>query len=130
MNHEQVARELQSGIRTPMGHWEQLRQASNLDFAAAVDRFLYVVRDLILQVNQLEADGKTKKEAVIIVANRFYDELIAPMDLPGVPNFIEGRFVDPAVARIWESVVSSIVDHFVDLMRSPASLTGSEVPNP
>lgn len=50
------------------------------------------------------------KEIVLAAAADFYDQVIAPIDIPHIPNFIETRFVDPKVKEIFLKLVTGAVD--------------------
>lgn len=47
---------------------------------------------------------------VIDAAAKFYTEVIAPMDLPGVPNIFESSVVDPLVGRAVPVIVGELYD--------------------
>jgi|JI9StandDraft_2_1071091.scaffolds.fasta_scaffold355598_1 hypothetical protein len=59
-----------------------------------------------------EGTGQEKKDAVITAVGTFYDTVVAPMDIPGVPNFIE-PMVDQGAKLVAMTVASSAVDALV-----------------
>lgn len=60
-------------------------------------------------------DGKLKKEAVLLFAASFYDQVIAPLDIPYVPSLIENRMVDPALKEVFLKLVDGSVESLVNI---------------
>jgi len=54
-------------------------------------------------------EGDAKKAAVMAAVNAFYDEVIAPIDIAKIPNFIE-----PIVDKGIKSVILVIADGITD----------------
>lgn len=50
------------------------------------------------------------KEAVLDLINKLYDEYIAPLDIPGVPNFIVEPQIDAAIKAVVLAIVSQVID--------------------
>ena len=74
------------------------------------------VASLIQLANTMGAyTGAEKKEAVIKAVQRLYDEVIAPLDIPGIPNFLENTIVDPLIGRAVPIVLSGIIDGLVSI---------------
>lgn len=61
------------------------------------------------------ATGAEKKEAVIQAAQAFYDDVIRPIDLPGVPNFLENTVVDPLLGKAVPYLFGGLVDGLVGI---------------
>ena len=71
------------------------------------------------------AKGSEKKALAMYCVDRFYNEVIAPIDIPYLPNFIERRYFDPAMGRAVHEVADRAIDSLVDLFNreeSPAPL--------
>lgn len=56
-----------------------------------------------------EGTGPEKKAAVIAAIDRFFDEVITPIDIKGIPNFLESIF-DSSL----KSLVLALADGWVD----------------
>jgi hypothetical protein len=55
-----------------------------------------------------------RKDAVLKAIGRFYDEVIAPIDIVGVPNFLEG-VVDKAIKELLLLLAKSWIDSLVNI---------------
>jgi len=51
-----------------------------------------------------------KKAVLIQVADEFYRQVLAPIDIPGIPDFIESRFVDPAIGNVFSKMAEGVID--------------------
>jgi len=59
-------------------------------------------------------DGPAKKAAVLSAIEQFFDEVIVPIDIKGVPNFLEG-IVDTALKRLVLTFAGSWIDSIVNI---------------
>jgi len=59
--------------------------------------------------------GADKKKLVMDAAADFYDKVIAPIDIPRVPNFVEVTVVDPAVRQLWLMLADGAVEALVNI---------------
>lgn len=59
--------------------------------------------------------AQQKKAVVLEAASRFYDRVIAPLDIPRVPEFLETRLVDPAIKNFFLKLVSGAVDSLTNI---------------
>lgn len=60
--------------------------------------------------------GADKKVVVMTALAEFYDEVIAPIDIPYVPHFIETRVVDPKLRTVFLGAVEGTVDALVAVL--------------
>lgn len=51
-----------------------------------------------------------RRAAVLEAFDRFYREVIGPLDLPGVPEYLERSIVDPALGSTLHAVAAALVD--------------------
>ena len=58
--------------------------------------------------------GDELKEKVIEAAEKFYEEVIVPIDIPGVPNIIE-PLVDKAIGKALRPLIAGAVDGILKL---------------
>ena len=77
------------------------------------------IRRLVTLANELNVSGPEKKRAVMDAAGKLYDTLIAPLDIPKIPEFVEARFVDPLLKQVWLEVISGVVETFVKMLKLP-----------
>lgn len=59
------------------------------------------------------ASGPEKKEAVLAALEQFYDEVVTPLDLPGVPNLIIEGIVDNAIKALIRPMLGPLIDRVV-----------------
>lgn len=72
-----------------------------------LQRFVFIAVQHAETIENL--DGETKKKLVLMAVDRFYVETLAPLDIPGLPNYIE-PLVDQLLRPIFNATVSSLVD--------------------
>jgi hypothetical protein len=71
---------------------------------AAVAAFIRVA-------DSADPDQPLDHKAVVLEAcAAFYDSVLAPIDIPKVPNLIEGSLVDPALRSLWLSAAEGVYD--------------------
>lgn len=58
--------------------------------------------------------GAEKKAAVLAAIDQFYDEVIAPIDVQSIPNFLE-PVVDRALKQLIRVVAESTIDSLVNI---------------
>jgi len=58
-----------------------------------------------------EGTGAEKKAAVLAAIDRFFDEVITPIDIKGIPNFLESIF-DSSL----KSLIMALADGWVDTL--------------
>lgn len=68
---------------------------------------------LVNAASLLTAAGADKKAAVIAALGKFYDEVIAPLDIPSIPNIVESTVVDPAIRMVFMGMASYFIEFFV-----------------
>lgn len=88
------------------------KSADGMTAAEAWELFLDGKAAIVRLVERAGGTGAAKKEAAVKAAERFYAEVIAPIDLPSVPNVIEG-VVDAAVGRMIRPIISATIDFLV-----------------
>jgi hypothetical protein len=87
---------------------------ANLSLDEVWSMAIRAVTFLVLLAEQFRgASGADKKEAVLAAAAKFYDEVIAPIDIPKVPEFLEAGLIDPILKKLWLRLVAVLVDGLV-----------------
>mgnify|MGYP007071614580 CR=1 FL=1 len=76
-------------------------------------------------IRQVEAlvgagNGETKKELVLQACELFYDNFVAPMDIPFVPNLIVEPYVDAKLRTLVRPLCGPLVDVLVAAFNGPA----------
>lgn len=75
---------------------------------------------LILPViNSLPVDSAERKKYALVVVDEFYYRVIAPLDIPYIPNFIENSIIDPLIGNVWHEVASGLYDALDALLSDP-----------
>ncbi len=81
----------------------------------------------VVQLLKPMASNEEKKAAVLEALGLFYDQVIAPMDIKGIPNLIEG-VVDSSLKSLLLLLADSGIDAIVSVLKKfwnndPADLT-------
>lgn len=71
-----------------------------------------LVFSIMTIVEAYNATGADKKAAVMIAASRLYDEVLAPIDIPKIPNVIEPSF-DKFGRVLFLELISGSIDYMV-----------------
>jgi hypothetical protein len=58
--------------------------------------------------------GKEKKQAVLSAIDRFFDEVIAPLDIKAIPNIVEG-ILDNAIKQLVLTAADGLIDALVNI---------------
>lgn len=56
-----------------------------------------------------------KRDAVLKAAALLYDRVIAPLDIPNVPEFLERSLVDPAIKKFFLQLVAGAIDSLTNV---------------
>lgn len=72
----------------------------------------HVIASFVKIADTLNADGADKKAVVLKAAELLYDEVIAPIDIPKIPNVIEPTF-DKFAKSLFLELVSGLIDFVV-----------------
>jgi hypothetical protein len=67
---------------------------------------------LVKAASLMDIAGADKKAAVLEALGTFYDTVIAPLDIPGIPNLIEGT-VDIALRSVLLKGADYFIEYFV-----------------
>lgn len=89
----------------------------------AFELFTDAVSRLVTGASQLPVSGAEKKAMVLDAAGQMFDLLIAPIDIPYIPEFAEKTIVDPALRKLTIEATSGMIEFFVK--RLPASGTAA-----
>lgn len=89
--------------RVTLKEWWNLVVGAVMEFAAKAYEF-----------SNLEPE---KRKALIIEGVQLlYDKVIAPLDIPGIPNIIENTVVDPLIGKAINPIVSALIDQTLALL--------------
>lgn len=91
------------------------------DFVASCVRIV----DLFAARSSHKILGADKKAAVLAAVGVFYDNVIAPLDIPYVPELLEKRFVDPALRSLFLRLAEGLIDTLVAMLNRATGGGGS-----
>lgn len=91
-----------------------------VDFGDAVHASAHVVPGLT---------PEERRGAVLEAVDQFYAESIAPLDLPGVPNIVEGSIFDPTVGTLIHRVALGVLLG-LERIRTRSGVVPAEPPAP
>jgi hypothetical protein len=75
--------------------------------------FTVGIEALVKAASALSMPGAEKKAAVMEAVAKLYDEVLAPIDLPYVPEFVEASVLDPALKKLALLAADGLVEFFV-----------------
>ena len=85
-------------------------------------------------VAKYAAKEEDRKATVLMLVDEFYNRLLAPLDIPFIPGFVENSLVDPLIGKALHYGVDGLYDVIVGaLFAKPplmASTLGSSVGSP
>lgn len=99
--------------------------------AAAVDglsiaEIWELVSDAVASATAIVKEAKTEvgtdataKEVVLHFAEQLYDGVIAPYDIPKIPNFLETRFVDPGLKIVYMHLIEGALNSLFKVAARP-----------
>lgn len=64
------------------------------------------------------ATGAEKQEAVVAAIEQFIVEVLVPLDLPGIPNFIVEPAIDAATVKAARPIASFLVETTLGMLKS------------
>lgn len=70
---------------------------------------------VVSKYNPAELDLKT---TVLVAFDEIYDKVIAPIDIPYIPHFIEQRFVHPMLKKALHKQISGIMDGVIRIFQN------------
>lgn len=78
------------------------------------------------------ASAEDRKATVVMLVDEFYARILAPLDLPFVPNIagFENRVVDPLLGKALHYGVDGLYDVIVDALVTPTPITASTLGSP
>lgn len=80
------------------------------------------VASLVRLVGEYDATTTDLKATVLAAFDELYDKVVAPIDIPYVPERIEARFVDPFLKAALKKQVAGMIDGLVRVFNSTPSL--------
>jgi len=72
--------------------------------------------------------GDTKKQIVLNAIDKFYDTVVAPIDIQGVPNILEGT-VDAVIKALILGLASAWIDAIVNIFNKIGWGTSAATPD-
>lgn len=79
----------------------------------ALDLFLGSIERLVKLASEFTVAGADKKAAVLVAVDKLYDALLAPIDIPYVPEMVERTVLDPALKKGLAFVADRLIELFV-----------------
>lgn len=70
-------------------------------------------RRLVAMAAALDVTGAEKKKLVMDAVDKIYAAVIAPIDLPWIPEPFESMAVDPLIGKVIHEIASGLVEEFV-----------------
>jgi hypothetical protein len=57
-----------------------------------------------------------RKKLIVEGGEMFYNTVLAPIDIPGIPNFFETRVVDPMIGKAISPIMIAVIDRTLELI--------------
>lgn len=61
-------------------------------------------------------DAVSRKEITMLAFDEFYLKVIAPLDIPYVPTFVESSFLDPMLGKLWHQAADGLYESIESMM--------------
>ena len=88
--------------------------------AEAFDLFIGAIDRLVKLASQFAVPGADKKAAVMSAVDKLYDVLLAPIDIPYIPEMVERTVIDPALKKGVAFVADRLIELFVSKLPKAA----------
>lgn len=123
-----LSNELESGVKQIIAKYQGLFLDGSVSFTELFSFVTNAIGTLVQIGEKLDGiSGAEKKAAVLTALGTLFDQVIAPLDIKGVPNFLEG-VVDSALRELILSLASSTVDSLVNIFNKTGWGTTPAVP--
>lgn len=73
-------------------------------------------------VDELTVAGADKKAMVLSLAQQFYDNVIAPIDIPFVPNILMEPALDRLLGSLIQPMLGAMIEASLNILRSGMTL--------
>lgn len=114
---------IKSRIAVLVEYYASLLTNKQFNFSQITGLVTHLSLQLIQTVQDLAgADGAAKKALVLETIDYFYATYLAPLDIPGIPNIIEGSIVDPAIGMSVHRAASLGIDALVQMLNIQAKM--------
>lgn len=107
---------LKAEVEKVIAEYKAAYADSKLTLAEVWGLFQSVIQVLVKLASEVEASGDEKKEAVLAALDKFYDEVIAPIDIAVVPNFVE-PITDKFLKGLFLQLASGSIDSVVAFLK-------------
>lgn len=101
----------------------EARSDGSITFAEAFGIFTDCVERLVSAAQSLSLPGSEKKAAVLAAVDKLFDTLLAPIDIPYIPDLIERTVVDPALKKLALAAADGLIEFFVARLSKPTDAT-------
>lgn len=97
--------------------------ADGLTFKEAFGLFLDAIERLVKLASEFSLPGADKKAMVMGAIDKLFDQVIAPIDIPYIPEVVERTVVDPALKKLLLAAADQMVEFFVSKLPKPTDAT-------
>lgn len=95
----------------------KLKAADGLTFSEATKLFTEAIGEIVKILQTTGGTGAEKRAAAIQAAQAFYDNVLAPIDIPGIPNLIVEPIVDKTIGGFIPAIVGGLIDGMVQVFK-------------
>ena len=90
---------------------EEIMRDNRLTFSEVIQFSVRAIKILHTELSQFTTlDAVQRKNVVLLALDEFYGKVIAPLDIPYVPKWLENSLVDPQLGKLWHSGAESLYD--------------------
>ena len=104
---------IESFVNETRAKLAEARADGKITASEAFALFADCVERLVNAASQLSVPGADKKAAVMDGIGKLYDAVIAPIDIPYIPEIVEASVVDPALKKLVLAAADGLVEFFV-----------------
>lgn len=109
-----LSEQLDQELSALLDHYKALSR-NGMEFSEIWELFQSAVASAARVVKQANADDDTVLEISLAFAASVYDGIIAPIDLPKVPNVVEKRIVDPLIRTLFLNLVEGSIKSMIKI---------------
>ncbi len=116
-----TAADLNKEVEDVLAHYRRYK----VDGWTVTEVYEFITRatgSLVRLVGEYDPSHDDLKATVLAAIGKLYDDVLAPIDIPYVPNIIETRFLDPAIRSALLKQVSGMIDGLLKIFADPPAV--------
>jgi len=101
----------------------RIKLIDGLDFSEIAQLVRETVEAFVRVVAAVRENPADIKATVLGLCGKFYDEVIAPLDIPQIPDWLERGVVDPTCKQVFLAMIEAFLDYVIVAVQSEGTVT-------